>query len=245
MNPGEFQLVEQALENAAELYRFTFPDSESPTQEILQRSMVVHTYQLLKSKIEADSERNFKYSLSLFLEFYLAVDRETVTDPPVIFHSEPFLLSATTPAEELLTQLEQVYNNFVLQVEIFSANGSGYVLARFNKLELSTIQFDPIRAGSHIELPKPLRQAKRGLLNIENKDSRCLLYCLVAWDLMKRDQLPAGNRSRPAHYEGSELAARWDMRGTTPSHLTRYILYPLIYLLINNYMFIVIDSENT
>jgi hypothetical protein len=162
--------------------------------------------------VQEDQQTNLKWTATLFIEFYLASDTTSVTDPPPAFRSEPFVLLSGMASEDLLTQLQAAYNFFILSAEIFTGQGSGYVVSKLVRLEISTIVYDPIRTGKHISLPNKLSAPKKGLLNIESRDDRCLLYCLVAWIKLKNGTLRR-NRTRLAHYSDPSDHAMLDMTG--------------------------------
>ena len=180
---GDFVQVQTALENAAKLYRHTFVESQNLNFDLdqLRRVLMSGVRDLLTRIMEDDEQVSVKWWAALFLEFYLASDVSSVTDPPVTFRSEPFALMGGMPSEQLTTQLQAVHNHFVLSAETFTGQGSGYVISRLLRLEISTIEYDPIRTGTYIALPAKLQNPKKGLINIRSNDNRCLLYCLVMW----------------------------------------------------------------
>jgi len=58
-----------------------------------------------------------------------------------------------------------------------------------------------------VDLPKELKD-KRCCVNIQNKDNKCIQYCLIARQIQLRDgQLPA-NAHRPGHYQLGKLVGR-------------------------------------
>ena len=78
---------------------------------------------------------------------------------------------------QFLELIEQMVN----QVNSFSSHGSGWIIDRIEKLQISFAAFSPIRAGSYLELPDALSAASTLLTNINTKDDdRCFLYCFVA-----------------------------------------------------------------
>lgn len=210
---NRFHLTQQALTSTAELYRLVFERSDTFQIEKLKTALIKEAYETLTKKIENDMEKNFKYFVSFFLEFYLASDVSVVTDPPVVFRSEPFQIHGGMDYEHLLLQLEQIYNNIVLKIELFCVRGSGYVISKFVKLEISTILHDPIRTGSYITTPKKFANGKCGLLNIKNNDQKCLLYALVAWDQRRRGVVPARNATHVHHYINLADTSKWIFDG--------------------------------
>ena len=78
-------------------------------------------------------------------------------------------------------QFLELIEHMVNQVNSFSSHGSGWIIDRIEKLQISFAAFSPIRAGSYLELPDALSAASTLLTNINTKDDdRCFLYSFVA-----------------------------------------------------------------
>ena len=78
-------------------------------------------------------------------------------------------------------QFLELIEHMVNQVNSFSYHGSGWIIDRIEKLQISFAAFSPTRAGSYLELPDALSAASTLLTNINTKDDdRCFLYCFVA-----------------------------------------------------------------
>ena len=78
-------------------------------------------------------------------------------------------------------QFLELIEHMVNQVNSLSSHGSGWIIDRIKKLQISFATFSPLRAGSYLELPDALSAASTLLTNIITKDDdRCLLYCFVA-----------------------------------------------------------------
>ena len=210
---NEFHLVNHALDNAAELYRLTFPESSTFQIDDLQTALINKAYITLTTKIQNQISANFKYFISLFSEFYLASDTSSVTEPPIVFRSEPFQVFAGMDDDNLKLQLEQIYNNFILQIEEFCCRGSGHVISKFIRLDISSVAFDPTRTGSYLATPKKYAHPRCGLLNIRNTDEKCLQYALIAWDQRKRGIVPEDQATRVTNYIGVADTMRWILDG--------------------------------
>ena len=75
----------------------------------------------------------------------------------------------------------EVIEHMVNQVNSITSHGSGWIIDRNEKLQISFAAFSPIKAGSYLELPDALSAASTLLTNINTKDDdRCFLYCFVA-----------------------------------------------------------------
>ena len=78
-------------------------------------------------------------------------------------------------------QFLELIAHMVNQVNSSSSHGSGWIIDRIEKLQISFAAFSPIRAGSYLELPDALSAASTLITNINTKDDdRCFIYCFVA-----------------------------------------------------------------
>ena len=58
------------------------------------------------------------------------------------------------------------------------AEGSGWQFENVKKLVLHTTRWDPINAGSYIELPPALKN-KNAIINMKNQDEKCFMWCVL------------------------------------------------------------------
>ncbi|XP_054723735.1 RB-associated KRAB zinc finger protein-like [Uloborus diversus] len=64
-------------------------------------------------------------------------------------------------------------------LEEFQQLGSGWILEEIQHVEIPTAKYHPLAASSYIPLPGKLA-AKKAILNIQNEDQKCLVWCLLA-----------------------------------------------------------------
>ena len=81
------------------------------------------------------------------------------------------------------TDVSDLYNEMVEEIEeeiqkVGDAEGSGWVFIAVEKIVLHTTRWDPINAGSYIDLP-PFLKNKKGIINMKNKDNECFKWCLL------------------------------------------------------------------
>ena len=68
-----------------------------------------------------------------------------------------------------------------------TAEGSGWRFEKVEKLVLHTTRWDPINAGSYIELPPELKNRK-AIINMKNQDDKCFMWCVLrALNLKNKD----------------------------------------------------------
>ena len=58
------------------------------------------------------------------------------------------------------------------------AEGSGWVFVKVEKLVLHTTRWEPVNAGSYIELPPALKN-KKAIINMKNQDDKCFMWSVL------------------------------------------------------------------
>ena len=81
------------------------------------------------------------------------------------------------------TDINEIYQEMADEIEeeiqkIQEAEGSGWVFVEIENLTLHTSIWDPINAGSYIDLPKELKNRK-AIINMQNEDDKCFLWCVL------------------------------------------------------------------
>ena len=80
------------------------------------------------------------------------------------------------------TDLGAVYGRMVARVlEAFATylrNGSGWVLNRVVRLDITLSRLRPLRGSSHIELPKAIAK-RHALINMKNEDEECFKWAVT------------------------------------------------------------------
>ena len=81
------------------------------------------------------------------------------------------------------TDENEIYDEMVEEIEeemqkAQDAVGSGWQYEKVIKLVLHTTKWDPINAGSYIELPEVLKN-KHAIINMKNQDEECFKWCVL------------------------------------------------------------------
>ena len=81
------------------------------------------------------------------------------------------------------TDISEVYNEMVDEIEatiqrVENAEGSGWVFDKIINLTLHTAKWDPLNAGSYIDLPPNLKN-KKAIINMKNQDNECFKWCVL------------------------------------------------------------------
>ena len=153
---------------------------------------------------ELEKKRALKIVVAIHAIFRQSTDATFLTEPPAVFNSDPVEILAATDIEEALND---VFQNILKKIDEYEQRGSGWVLHQLLKLDLHAYEYDPLRASTYIPLPKEL-QDKHALVNIQNKDDKCFIWCVSAAVYGDPDDQQL---NRVSHYREHEL--KWNMKG--------------------------------
>ena len=64
-------------------------------------------------------------------------------------------------------------------IDKWVSEGSGWVIDRIDSHYINVTTYKPLNGSSYIELPMELRNPKKGLINIKNKDDECFRWCHI------------------------------------------------------------------
>ena len=71
--------------------------------------------------------------------------------------------------------------DILARVEVYQeAQGSGWYFKEVEKLEIHTVEFNPAKGSSYIPLPGWISN-KKAIVNIQNKDDKCFLWCILRY----------------------------------------------------------------
>ena len=119
-----------------------------------------------------NSDRNIK--TILYLHCFMA---KGATLKKFAFHSKGLKLVLEGTDEN------ELYNEMVNEIEeevqkVQEAVDSGWTFAHVEKLVLHTTRWDPINAGSYIDLPEVLKN-KTAIINMKNQDEKCFMWSVL------------------------------------------------------------------
>ena len=125
-----------------------------------------------------NSNRNIKTILYLHC-FMVKIDPITgkKVTKEFAFHSKGLkLVLEETDENELYDEMVQEIEEEIQKTEM--AEGSGWVFLNVKKLVLHTTRWDPINAGSYIDLPEALKN-KQAIINMKNQDEKCFMWSIL------------------------------------------------------------------
>ena len=95
----------------------------------------------------------------------------------VYFNTETYINLEKTDVKVILSQM---IDEILEKISAYQENGSGWYFKEVTSLEIHTVDYKPIKGSSCIPLPDFLI-GKKVLINMENKDDKCFLWCVLRY----------------------------------------------------------------
>ena len=76
-------------------------------------------------------------------------------------------------------RLENSFQEILYMIDVWINNGSGWNVESIESQYINISTYRPLSGSSYIDLPVELKNPRKGLINIKNKDKKCFLWCHV------------------------------------------------------------------
>ena len=84
-----------------------------------------------------------------------------------------------TKVDDIGRELNMSRQEILNTVDKWVSEGSGWVIDQIDSHYLNVTLYKPLNGSSYIELPSELRNSKKGLINMKNKDEECFRWCHI------------------------------------------------------------------
>ena len=84
-----------------------------------------------------------------------------------------------TEVDDIEPELNMSRQEILNVIDKWVSEGSGWVIDRIDSHYLNVTLYKPLNGSSYIELPTELRNSKKGLINMKNKDEECFRWCHI------------------------------------------------------------------
>ena len=91
-------------------------------------------------------------------------------------YSSVYFNSLTKTIINLDFYLDKSFEEILYRIDNWINEGSGWIIDSINGEYVNISKYAPLFGNSFIELPSELKNPKKGLINIKNKDNKCFLY---------------------------------------------------------------------
>ena len=169
--------LNKVLKGHAKSYGIELLDNLNPLNHFTKTRALVesHLENLLKDM------KGFKFIETLEVTF----EKDTVdlkTGKRVSIYKTAFfngkaktIIKANDIEHELSMSREEILN----VIDKWVSEGSGWVIDRIDSHYINVTTYTPLHGSSYIELPTELKNPKKGLINIKNKDDECFRWCHI------------------------------------------------------------------
>ena len=132
--------------------------------------------------------RNIKFSMvlvCLMQQQVLSKDKGVVglNEDKAYFRSGTHINLKSTDVEKLI---DECVKKIIEDLETYKKNGSGWYFKEVVQLEIHTVEFNPTKGSSYIPLPDWISN-KKAIVNIQNKDEKCFLWCILRYLYPRED----------------------------------------------------------
>ena len=113
----------------------------------------------------------FKYQITLFMLLRKVKGEDLVEYSPVYFNS----LTKTVIGDGF--KLDECLNEIIYRLESWISHGSEWIVEEIVSQFLNLSSYLPLSGSTYIKLSKELSHPVKGLINIQNDDIKCFLWC--------------------------------------------------------------------
>ena len=173
----EIKELNKALKGHAKSYGIELLDNLNPLNHFTKTRALVesHLENLLKDM------KGFKFIETLEVTF----EKDTVdskTGKRVSIYKTAFFngkAKTITKADDIEHELNMSRQEILKLIDQWVSEGSGWVIDRIDSHYINVTTYTPLHGSSYIELPTELKNPKKGLINIKNKDDECFRWCHI------------------------------------------------------------------
>ena len=169
--------LNKALKGHAKSYEIELQDNLNPLNHFTKTRPQTesHLEDLLKTM------KGFKFIETLEVTF----EKDTIdskTGKRVSIYKTAFFngkAKTITKVDDIEPKLNMSSQEILNTIDKWVSEGSGWVIDRIDSHYLNVTLHKPLNGSSYIELPLELRNSKKGLINMENKDEECFRWCHI------------------------------------------------------------------
>ena len=169
--------LNKALKGHAKSFGIEHQDNLNPLNHFTKTRALIesHLENLLKDM------KGFKFIETLEVTF----EKDTInskTGKHVSIYKTAFFngkAKTITKANDIEHELSMSRQEILNAIDKWVSEGSGWVIDRIDSHYINVTTYTPLHGLSYIELPMELRNPKKGLINIKNKDDECFRWCHI------------------------------------------------------------------
>ena len=148
--------------------------------------------------------KGFKYQITLTVLLKKMKSNGETEYSPVYFNSLPKTVINNK------FKLNQAFEEIIYRLDNWISHGSGWIVEEIYSQYLNISSCLPLSGSTYIKLPVELQHPMKGLINIQNNDNKCFLWCHVRYlnlDGQKLHRITKKDREvfKKLNYEGVDF----------------------------------------
>lgn len=166
--------TDDALEDSVHVLKI-YPE-ENDRYDLLTFDANIRDTILYRLTQRCEKANQIKWFLNVQVEFMRETnDGETDNSQPY-FRSKTYTLHMKDGISEY--DINEAFQKQFIAFDEYIARGSGWTLKRVLHMDVHTIQYQPIRGSSYVQLPETL-QNSHSIINIKNSDQKCFFVVSI------------------------------------------------------------------
>ena len=169
--------LNRALKGHAKSYEIELQDNLNPLNHFTKTRPQTesHLEDLIKTM------KGFKFIETLEVTF----EKDTIdskTGKRVSIYKTAFFngkAKTITKVDYIKPELKMSRQEILYVIDKWVSEGSGWVIDRIDSHYINVTLYKPLNGSSYIELPTKVKNPKKGLINIKNKDDECFRWCHI------------------------------------------------------------------
>ena len=130
------------------------------------------------------NHRNIKLRMILICEMEQQINVKTKRETKINFNKDKAYFQSETHINLEKTDVKLILSQMLKEIMVnlanYQRNGSGWYFKEVISFEIHTVDFKPVKGSSYIPLPDFLMR-KKTIINMENKDDKCFLWCVLRY----------------------------------------------------------------
>ena len=171
LKKAEITKIKNALKNNLANYSFSIMNDSDPSMQLLA------IRKILKEKLMRliNEKKGLKFGLTLKVRMKKETEDGVIYREPY-FNSKAKTVTHPDMINNLIMEAEEEIRN---KIADWLSEGSNWVIELILDHYLNIIGYTPLRGSSYLPLPKELKNSMKGLINLQNEDEKCFLWCHV------------------------------------------------------------------
>ena len=170
--------LNKALKGHAKSYRIEIQNYLNPLDHFTKTKAFIesHLESLLKDM------KGFKFIETVEVTFVKKITTDSINKTTVSIHKMAFFndkAKTITKPNDIEPELNMSRQEILNVIDKWVSESSGWAINHIDSHYINVTTYKPLHGSSYIELPTELRNPKKGLINIKNKDDKCFRWCHI------------------------------------------------------------------